>query len=72
MTLPLSVLVDTSSPRARQIERVLLLVTVAARSSAGELANSDGETGAGKLFWLKRLNLGGSADMVLGFDSFTV
>lgn len=45
------------------MESVLSLVTVAARFRAGELANSDGEMGAGKVLWLKRPALGRSADI---------
>lgn len=62
---PFSAVLDTSSPCARRIERVLPLVTVAARFRVGELANSDGEMGAGKVLWLKRLALGRSADIAL-------
>lgn len=46
---------------------MLSFVTVAARFKVGELANSDGEMGAGKLLWLKRPTLGRSADMALNY-----
>lgn len=45
---------------------MLPLVTVAAIFRVGELANSDGEMGAGNVLWLKRPALGRSADIALG------
>lgn len=62
---PRSVLLETSSPWARRMDRVLALVTVAARFSVGELASSSGDTGTGKLLWLNRLSRNGSADIAL-------
>lgn len=64
-TLPLSELLETSSPRARRIARVLPSVTVAARLREGEPASRSGETGAGKMLWLKRPNFRSSADIFL-------
>lgn len=47
------------------MNRVLTLVTVAARFRVGELANSSGDIGAEKLLWLNRLSRSGSADIAL-------
>lgn len=60
-----SVLLETSSPRARLIAKVLALLTVAARFSVGEHASSSGDTGAGKLLWLNRPSLSALADIAL-------
>ena len=56
---------ETSSPRARLMARVLALLTVAARFRAGEHASSSGETGAGKLLWLNRPSFSALGGIVL-------
>lgn len=65
MVSPRSLLLETTSPWARRMDRVLAFVTVAARLSVGELVSSSGDTGAGKLLWLNRPSRNGSADIAL-------
>lgn len=60
-----SVLLETSSPWARLIARVLASLTVAARLSVGEHTSSSGDTGAGKLLWLNRPSFSALADIAL-------
>lgn len=62
---PRSLLLETSSPPARRMARLLSFATVATRLSEGELASNVLETGDGKVLSLKRLSFNFSADIFL-------